>query len=122
MYEVAGAALQSIRHVAESEWKGTDRRVVDNEELDRTAAVLNEQLVREMFALWRPRYKIHRVKAHAGTPLYKAVSPPRWTLSLSCWMQTWCTRRCQLLVHTSTGASRWAASTPSWSVAARGPQ
>ena len=37
MYEVAGAALQSIRHVAESKWKGTDRRVVDNEELDRTA-------------------------------------------------------------------------------------
>ena len=75
MYEVEGQALRSIRHVAETEWKGADRRVVDDEELGRTAAVLNEQLVREMFALWRPRYEIHEVKAHAGTPLYTALCP-----------------------------------------------
>ena len=72
MYEVEGQALQSIQRVAKREWRGPDRRVVDDEEIDRAAAVLNEQLVREMFALWRPRYEILAVKAHAGAHLCTA--------------------------------------------------
>jgi hypothetical protein len=63
-YEIAGEALDSIGRVATEEW--TNGRVVGAEELQASAAVVNDRLVRTMLSMWRPEYDVVGVRAFAG--------------------------------------------------------
>jgi hypothetical protein len=90
-FEVAGEALRSIRQVAANEWKSG--RALDQNELDRSTAVLNERLVRVMFRQSQPDYTIVDVRAFPGAQrggiLVSPWLPPR--LTVHCAPQTWCT-------------------------------
>lgn len=74
-YEVAGEALRSIQQVAVKEW--ASGRALDQDELDRSTAVMNERLVRVMFEQWQPDYKIVGVRAFIGAHRNTTMRLPR---------------------------------------------
>ena len=82
MYEVEGHALRNIQQVREAEWKGA--HFVDDEEMNRAAAVLNEQLVERVFNLWRPQYKVLDIEGHAGARAQSVHTSHTAELMLPC--------------------------------------